>query len=283
MADAVTWTPPVAKESALPAVSLVAVAVLLQAGISNSEKCSALVSSVLQGPITPTTSLPHEAILTSDAFGLCFLLLRLRGPLEAGQETVTIDDLLDTMYIDGLPLSQHLDFLQQRRADMDERKLRAKLIGPFLRLLLITTVEGLGNSIGGISFRSYDGEVNLLSFQYTLQTVSPSMPPADVLAFAADLLLGSQPDAKSRFVSFSFDGAAINSSIDKVPILMVSPFVITILIIGAITIIVVSDSPITIVLISIIVIVIVGRPYFRSSVPHGLVSLCRRRENARVC
>lgn len=282
MADVVSWTPAPAKECALQVVSLAAVAVLLQEGSSNSEKCSALVGSVVHGPITPTTSLPHEAILSSDAFGLCFLLLRFRFFLETGVETVTIDELLQTVYIDGLPLGQHLDFLQQRRADMEERKLRAKLISPFLRVLLIATVEGLGNSIGGISFRSYDGETKLLSFQYTLQTVSPPMPPADVLSFAADLLLGSQTDTNSRFVSFSFEGAAINSSIDKVPILMASPLVITILI-GAMTSIVASDSLITIVLISIIVIVIVGRPFLRSSVPRGLVSLCRRRENAGIC
>ncbi|CDJ29800.1 LOW QUALITY PROTEIN: uncharacterized protein EMH_0052810 [Eimeria mitis] len=175
-------------------------------GGSNSEKCSALISSVLRDPISPTSSLPHEVLLTSDAFGLCFLLLRLRSYISAERDTVTIDELLQTVYIDGLPLVQHLDFLQQRRADMDERKLRVKLITPFLRLLLLTTVESLGNNLGGISFRSYDAEAKMISFQYTLQDVSPQLAPAEVLAYAADLLLGSHTDRRHRFITFAFEG-----------------------------------------------------------------------------
>ncbi|CDJ57471.1 hypothetical protein, conserved [Eimeria maxima] len=178
----------------------------LPEGSSNSEKCSALIGSVLRGPITPTTSLPHEALLESDAFGLCFLLLRLRGYMETETETVTIDELLQTIYIDGLPVGKHLDFLQQRRADMEERKLRAKLITPFLRLLLLATVESLGTSLGGISFKSYDAEAKMIAFQFTFQAVSPPKAPAEVLAYAADLLLGSHSETKQRFISFAFDG-----------------------------------------------------------------------------
>ncbi|CDJ47884.1 hypothetical protein EBH_0018220 [Eimeria brunetti] len=178
----------------------------LPEGASNSEKCSALITSVFRGPVNATTSLPHEMLLTSDAVGLCYLLIRLRSYLEAEKGTVTMDELLQTVYIDKLPLQQHLDFLQQRRADVEERKLRVKLITPFLRLLLLATVENLGNSIGGVSFRSYDGEAKMIGFQYTMQDVSPPGPPADVLAYAAQILLGTHNDRKHRFISFAFEG-----------------------------------------------------------------------------
>lgn len=129
--------------------------------------------------------------------------------METETETVTIDELLQTIYIDGLPVGKHLDFLQQRRADMEERKLRAKLITPFLRLLLLATVESLGTSLGGISFKSYDAEAKMIAFQFTFQAVSPPKAPAEVLAYAADLLLGSHSETKQRFISFAFDGESV--------------------------------------------------------------------------
>lgn len=89
---------------------------------------------------------------------------------------------------------------------MDERKSRAKYISPLLRFLLIATVDKLGESLGGLSFRSYDSESKMISFQYTLEEVSPPGNPADTLAFAADLLLGTNNEKKHRFVAFAFDG-----------------------------------------------------------------------------
>ncbi|OEH77475.1 hypothetical protein cyc_02950 [Cyclospora cayetanensis] len=161
-------------------------------GSSFYEWCNTLVSRELKGPLTATTSFSSEMLLASDAFGLCFLLLKLRDHAGAGMDTIKIEDILQTVYIDQQPVSEHLKFLQERNADIDERKLRVKYIEKFLQYMLVATIESLGIHLGAINFRSYDGETKVLSFQYTKQEASPPGAPAETLTFAADLLLGPQ-------------------------------------------------------------------------------------------
>ncbi|XP_026191273.1 uncharacterized protein LOC34619717 [Cyclospora cayetanensis] len=175
-------------------------------GSSFYEWCNTLVSRELKGPLTATTSFSSEMLLASDAFGLCFLLLKLRDHAGAGMDTIKIEDILQTVYIDQQPVSEHLKFLQERNADIDERKLRVKYIEKFLQYMLVATIESLGIHLGAINFRSYDGETKVLSFQYTKQEASPPGAPAETLTFAADLLLGTHTQRKQRFVSFAFEG-----------------------------------------------------------------------------
>lgn len=169
-------------------------------------KCTNIIGTGPGELLGPATSISHDALLSSEAYGLCWLFLNLKSRVTKESTTITMEEVLQSVYVDSKPLSAHLEFLQQRSAAIDERKLRAKFIGPFLRYLLIATVDNLGGNLGGISFKSYDGEAKVLSFQYTLQKVSEPGPPGATLKYAADLLLSKDDDKKPRFVSFAFEG-----------------------------------------------------------------------------
>ncbi|KAL8435472.1 hypothetical protein ACSSS7_002479 [Eimeria intestinalis] len=169
--------------------------------------CEQIVSETLKYDVQAMATLPHDYLIGApEAFGLCYLLMRLRALLAEGTSTTTLEDILQNTAVDGKPLAAHLQFLQQRSASQEDRKMRAAFISPMLKHLLIAAVENLSENLGGISFRTYDGESKTLSFQYTVQDESPQGPPGETLGYAADLLLGTNPKHKCRFVAFSFDG-----------------------------------------------------------------------------
>ncbi|KAL8426366.1 hypothetical protein Efla_002984 [Eimeria flavescens] len=178
-----------------------------ESGTAIAQQCEQLVMETLKYDAHAMGTLPHEYLVASpEAFGLCFLLVRLRATLVEGTTVTTLEQILQSTSVDGQSLASHLQFLQQRSASQEERKLRAKFISPLLRHLLIAAVENLGENLAGISFRTYDDDSKTLSFQYTLQEVSPAGTPAESLAYAADLLLGADKKHKCRFVAFAFEG-----------------------------------------------------------------------------
>ncbi|KAL8454435.1 hypothetical protein Emed_000156 [Eimeria media] len=174
---------------------------------SIGQRCEQLVSETLKYDVHAMATLPHEFLLGApEAFGLCYLLMRFRALFAEGTKTTTLEEILQNTAVDGQPLAAHLQFLQQRSASQEDRKLRAGFITPMLKHLLVAAVENLSANLGGISFRTFDGESKTLSFQYTVQEESPRGPPADTLAYAAELLLGENHNHKCRFVAFSIDG-----------------------------------------------------------------------------
>ncbi|KAL8269663.1 hypothetical protein Esti_006418 [Eimeria stiedai] len=178
-----------------------------QAGSAISQHCEQLVSETLRYDVRAMATLPHEFLVEGpEAFGLCYLLMKLRSLLAGGTTTTTLEDILQNTAVDEKPLAAHLQFLQQRSASQEDRKMRAAFISPMLKHLLVAAVENFSGSLGGISFRMYDGESKTLSFQYTIQDESPPGPPGETLAYAAELLLGANDKHKCRFIAFSFDG-----------------------------------------------------------------------------
>ncbi|KAL8441612.1 hypothetical protein Emag_007013 [Eimeria magna] len=178
-----------------------------QGSLAIGQRCEQLVTETLKYDVHALATLPHEYLLGApDAFGQCYLLMRFRALLAEGTNTTTLEDILQNTPVDGKPLAAHLQFLQQRSASHEDRKMRATFITPMLKHLLIAAVENLSENLGGISFRTYDGESKTLSFQYTVQDESPRGTPGETLAYAADLLLGTNHKHKCRFVAFSIDG-----------------------------------------------------------------------------
>lgn len=175
-------------------------------GVGTFELCQSLTKEILDEPYIDGVSISHEILLSSpDYFGLCLLYLHLKQRVPT-ESTTTLEKILQSIIVDQKPLFTHLDFLQQRSAHVEDKKLRAKYISPILRHVLMAAIDNLGEKLGGITFKSYDAETKMLSFQYTLQKILPAGPPGKILAQAAELLLGAENEGKYRFVAFAIEG-----------------------------------------------------------------------------